>query len=104
MYRAKSSAQGTVVMYYRQNKRLQKAHIGITAGKKLGGAVQRNRVRRLIKEAYRNLVLDGSGINDMPYNFVFVARSKCFAKKIRMQDVLSDMKKAFCEAGILPEE
>lgn len=104
MYRAKSSAQSTVVLYYKRAQYLKKAQIGITASKKLGGAVQRNRARRLIKEAYRTLVLDGTGINDMPYYYVFVARSKCFSKKIRMQDVLKDMKRAFCEAGILGEE
>ena len=104
MYRAKSSVQSTVVLYYRPNKYSEKAQIGITAGKKLGGAVQRNRVRRLIKEAYRKLVLDGTGINDKKYNFVFVARSRCFGPKIRMQDVYRDMMRAFCDAGVLSEE
>lgn len=104
MYRAKSSAQSLVVVYYRRNPNLKKAHIGITASKKLGGAVQRNRVRRLIKEAYRRLVLEGTCINDTGYYYVFVARSKCFNQKIRMQDVYRDMKRAFCEIGILTEE
>ena len=101
MYRAKSSAQGTVVVYLRRNPGLKKAQIGITASKKFGGAVQRNRVRRIIKEAYRTLILDGSGINDTPYYYVFVARSKCFSKKVRMQNVYNDMKRAFCDLGIL---
>lgn len=101
MYRAKSSAQGTVVVYLRRNPKLSKAQIGITASKKFGGAVQRNRVRRVIKEAYRTLVLEGSGINDTPYYYVFVARSKCFSKNIRMQNVYADMKRAFCELGVL---
>lgn len=104
MYRAKSSAQSTVVVYFKQNRSLKKAHIGITASKKLGGAVQRNRVRRLIREAYRQLILDGTGINDTQYYYVFVARSKCFNKRIRMQEVYKDMKRAFCDIGVFPEE
>lgn len=104
MYRAKSSPQSTVVLYLRRNPKLERAEIGITASKKLGGAVERNRVRRLIKEAYRTLVREGAGVNGMPYYYVFVARSKCFSKKIRMQDVYVDMKRAFCELGILGEK
>ena len=101
MYRAKNSAQSTVVVYYKRNPRLTKAQIGITASKKLGGAVQRNRARRIIREAYRQLVLEGTGINDTPYYYVFVARSRCFNKKVRMQNVLNDMRKAFCDIGML---
>ncbi len=101
MYRAKNSPQPTLVLYYKRNPRLKGAVIGITAGKKLGGAVQRNRVRRLIREAYRTLVREGTGINSEPCYYVFVARSRSFNKKIKMQDIYSDMKKAFIEAGIL---
>ncbi len=103
MYRSKSSPQATVVVYYRRNPSLKKAQIGITASKKLGGAVERNRARRLIREAYRTLVLEGTGINDVPYYFVFVARSKCFSKKIRMQDVYRDLKHAFSDIGVIGE-
>lgn len=101
MYHSKSSPQSTVVVYVRRNPNLKKAHIGITASKKQGGAVERNRVRRIIREAYRTLILEGTGINDTPYYFVFVARSKCFSKNIRMQNVYNDMKRAFVELGIL---
>ena len=104
MYRSKSLAKNTVVVYYKRNIHLTGAQIGITASKKLGGAVERNRARRLIREAYRSLVLEGTGINSEPYYFVFVARSRCFSKKIRMQDVYADMKRAFCELGLIGEK
>ena len=45
--------------------------IGVTAAKKIGGAVQRNRARRIIKEAYRNLC----GQVRPGWNLVFVARA-----------------------------
>ena len=101
--KGKSSVQPSIVVYCRKRASLPKAHVGITAGKKLGGAVERNRARRIIKEAYRNLVLEGTGINDKPYYYVFVARKKCFVKKTRMQDVLSDMRKALRDLGLLGE-
>jgi ribonuclease P protein component len=44
--------------------------LGITAGKKVGGSVQRNRVKRLIRENYRyyeKFIKDG-------FDLVFVAR------------------------------
>ena len=104
MYRAQSSAQGTIVVYYKKSPKLNKAQIGITASKKLGSAVKRNRARRLIREAYRTLVLEGSGINDMPYYFVFVARSRCFSDRARMQDVYRDLKTAFSTIGLIGEK
>ncbi len=98
--KGKSSPQPTVVVYCRRNPSLKKAQIGITTSKKMGGAVQRNRARRIIREAFRTLVKNGSGINDVPYYFVFVARRKCFLPQTRMWDVLKDMENAFNELHI----
>jgi ribonuclease P protein component len=50
--RGKSIAAGYLVLYYQKNK-LEKNVLGITVTKKLGKAVVRNRVRRLIRECYR---------------------------------------------------
>lgn len=41
-------------MYVRKN-RLPYNRVGITAGKRFGNSVQRNRVKRLIRESYRLL-------------------------------------------------
>lgn len=49
-----------------------KLRIGITAAKKVGGAVQRNRARRIIREAYRAVSPQLTGNWDL----VFVARAK----------------------------
>lgn len=105
MYRkGKSSPKSTVVVYSWKYKALKNAAIGITASKKLGGAVERNRARRIIREAYRTLVREEKDLNSKPYYFIFVARKKCFLKTTRMQDVLSDMKSAFRELNIIGEE
>lgn len=43
-----------VVIYIRPN-RFGKHRLGITAGKRVGNAVHRNRAKRLIRQAYREL-------------------------------------------------
>ena len=67
--RGKSAANQWLVLYCRKNK-LGVNRIGITVGGKLGGAVQRNRVRRRIREAYRL----NEGRFAAGYDIVIVAR------------------------------
>lgn len=50
--RGKTVVSPYVVIYVRRN-RLKYNRLGITAGKKVGGAVQRNRAKRVIRAAYR---------------------------------------------------
>ncbi len=50
--RGKNTAGVYLALYARKN-RLGVTRLGITASSKLGNAVKRNRVRRLVKEAYR---------------------------------------------------
>lgn len=64
------------VLYYRKN-RFNKTRLGITTGKKLGNAVTRNRARRIIREAYRNV--QNSLISG--YDIVIVARISATTKK-----------------------
>ena len=69
--RGKSAATQYVVVYTRQNNSAQN-RLGITVSKKIGGAVQRNRVRRRLKEIYR---LSEHTLNS-GYDIVVVARLK----------------------------
>lgn len=66
--------------------------IGITTSKKLGGAVERNRCRRIIKEAYRHLAPLCSG----GWDIIFVARTRTLRKKstdieVIMHGVLTEL-------------
>lgn len=73
MYRsAKSKTDKYLVLYYRKNKNRKENRLGITVSKKIGTAVVRNRIRRLIKENYRR----NEGQIRKGYDFVIVARSR----------------------------
>lgn len=76
-----------VAIYYKKN-RLDHNRMGITTSKKIGNAVQRNRAKRVIREAYRLLEPE----LPMGYDYVLVARKKTVFSK--MQDVKSSLEKA----------
>lgn len=60
-----------IVFYYLKND-LKEDRIGLTVSKKVGKSVVRNRVKRLMKEAFR---LNFSGTK-AGYDFVLVARNR----------------------------
>ena len=66
-------------VYYRQNG-IGASRIGITAGKKLGCAVERNRIRRQIREISR--LCDGISPG---FDIVVVARSRAIGKAWQAQ-------------------
>lgn len=55
LYRRGISFVTPFVVIYIQPNRLGKHRLGITAGKRVGNAVHRNRAKRLIRQAYREL-------------------------------------------------
>lgn len=71
--------------------------IGISASKKIGGAVQRNRAKRVIREAYRQIDKE-TGVRT-GYLIVIVPRTECTV--LKMQDVKRDLQYCLTKADLL---
>ena len=91
-YRGKSVVKKRLVLYYRKN-RFNYNRLGITVSAKVGNAVVRNRIRRLIKENFRILKDLKSG-----YDIVIVARS--VAAFSDYEEIGKDLRKALMETEI----
>ena len=92
-YRGKSVVKKNVVLYYRKN-RFSYNRLGITVSPKVGNAVTRNRIRRLLKENYRLL----QGLSE-GYDIVLVARTR--AAQAEFLSIKKDLVSALCESGLL---
>ena len=75
-------------------------YIGIAISSKICGAVKRNRVRRVIKEAYTNIednVLSG-------FTFVFLWNKKKNVEECNYHKIKQDMIQIFKKIGIYQDE
>lgn len=95
--RGKSYANPALVIYLVKN-RAGICRIGITTSKKIGNAVQRNRARRVIREAFRQIDTPFKG----NYDIVFVARTKTVYKK--STDIYNVMLTLLSQAGVIENE
>lgn len=84
--------QAPALVSYVLKNRAGICRIGITTSKKIGNAVERNRSRRVIRAAYREIEEKING----NYDIVFVARSRTKYQKSTQiaQIMLSQLKKA----------
>lgn len=94
--RGKSYTNPALVTYVIKN-RAGLCRIGITASKKIGNAVARNRARRVIREAFRMIDLPIKG----NFDIVFVARTKTVFKK--STDIYEVMISQLKQAGLIEE-
>jgi ribonuclease P protein component len=83
-----------LIMYWQQN-RLGVNRVGITVNKKAGNAVERNRARRIIKEAYRLIEAQTS----KGYDIVLVARAK--TPQLKMWDIYSVLRAFMKKTGMI---
>ena len=97
LYRARYAA-GAVLVSYAARGRTAGLRIGITTGKKVGGAVQRNRCRRIIRAAYRQLESHCAG----RWDIVFVAREKTCGCKT--QEIVQEMRGQLKKLGVWRSE
>ena len=95
-YRGQSQVHPALVTYVRKNK-VGRPRVGITTGKKLGGAVQRNRCRRVIREAFRPLFPRVGG-----YDIVFVARTSTLEYKSNR--LLPVVERQLTQLGVLDND
>ncbi|MCL1829843.1 MAG: ribonuclease P protein component [Oscillospiraceae bacterium] len=95
VYRKGQSYVAPTVVTYILSKPRGQVRYGITASKKIGGAVDRNRARRVIRAALSELLPDIDGA----YDLVFVARKATITTK--SHHLYSVLHSQFTKAGII---
>lgn len=106
--KGKKAVTGTVIVYVLRDyaaRRLRDAHpqkvfvnrIGLTVGKKVGGAVERNRAKRLLREAMRAVERD-PGVKT-GFLVVLAAREKTAA--VKCSEVERDLRRALGKLDML---
>ena len=74
--------------------------IGLAVSTKIGGAVVRSRIRRILRAAYRQLETE----NDIKKGYLVVIVAKHSAADAKTQDIYADLLYASRKLGLLPEE
>ena len=106
--RASSKSLSVYVLRDRRREALRRANprkqqinrVGIAASKKLGGAVERNRAKRVIREAYR--AVDTSIGIKKGYLVIIAARER--ATVCKMQEVQNDLLSCLTRTDMLEEQ
>jgi len=91
--RGKKVVTDRIVMHYNKN-RTPVTKYGITVSTVIGKAHMRNRIKRLIREAYK----DEKKLIKPGYNIIFVARSKCAFSSLK--DIKSSMNECLLKAEL----
>ena len=92
--RGKAYTNPALVIYVMKN-RAGICRIGITTSKKIGNAVERNRSKRVIRAAFRQLKNEVDG----GFDIIFVARGK--TKYTKSTALCEIMRKHFLSAGVI---
>ncbi len=103
------SAVGKYIAVYaladRANRRFVKSdplhrplnRLGLTTGKKIGGAVVRSRARRLMREAYRLIEAEGR----VAHGNLLVIAARSRIANAGMEDVKRDLYKCLCKLSLI---
>ena len=75
-------------------------YLGIAIGTKNGKAFQRNRIKRLIREAYKNIENSLESSSDI----VVLMKKNIDIKDVKYKDILEDMRNIFKNAEIIRKE
>lgn len=91
---------GPLLAVYARKNGAGENRLGITVGTKVGCAVERNRVKRRIREAYR--LSEKNGNIGIGYDIVVVARAR--AKSARFEKIEEGLKEALGGLGVWKED
>lgn len=92
----KSYAHPFVVLVVQANE-IHKVRVGVTAGRSVGGAIQRNKAKRLLREAIRPLLSDLSP----GWDLVLIARSSILTASL--QDIRKELTSLLHRTQIVPQ-
>ena len=100
--KGKSSVQKSLVVYLLRDPRKDaKFRVGFTVSKKQGGAVARNRVRRMLREAVRAALVKNPDLNQSGVLLVIVARTAAFDSGVKTGDLSVSLSRALKSLGLV---
>ena len=91
---------GEVIECFHKKNNKKENGLGIAISSKIAGAVERNKIKRRIREAYKNL----EETIETGNTFVFLWKKKVDIEECSYQKVYQDMEKIFKKIGILKNE
>ena len=95
-FREGRSAAGKYVVVHAVPNGLEMVRVGFPVGRKMGGAVRRNRIKRLLREAVRL----SEAMPHRGYDFVIVPRRRMTTPDLRCEDVLIDLNRALEQVSV----
>jgi ribonuclease P protein component len=95
----RSTANRHLVLYTFDNPSAQGPRLGLSVSRKVGGAVERNRVKRLLREAFKNVEDDLVASSDV----VVVARQPIgeLAEREGLAGVEASLQELIAKAGLV---
>ncbi|MEA4882777.1 MAG: ribonuclease P protein component [Clostridia bacterium] len=95
-FREGRSVAGDYVVVHAVPNGLSTVRTGFPVTKKLGGAVVRNRVRRLLREAVRL----AEGIPSSGYDMVIIPRRRTAGPDVKCPEVAFDLERVLCRLAL----